>query len=224
MRLYEIYGSRRPLRHADGAFGCGRRTCGAIPVRYRLNGPKSFRVTCSFMHSVRCGSNRTGSFEAHYAGALEHFNRQLDENKDQIVRCKTKRMRARPSGAENAVRSCRSRARRPFPVTPKIRACLRAGRAHDRTGVERAECADRKLHDRRRSDGAGQRICAPGAEAWHDPRRQPYLGESVLGSLRHHRKSRLWRAIPIRAPSASMSAISPTSSSKRCARRAVRRG
>ena len=29
-----------------------------------------------------------GSFEAHYAGALEHFNRQLDENKDQIVRCK----------------------------------------------------------------------------------------------------------------------------------------
>lgn len=60
-----------------------------------------------------------GSFEAHYAGALEHFNRQLDENKDQIVRCKTKRMRARPSGAENAVRSCRSRARRPFPATPE---------------------------------------------------------------------------------------------------------
>ena len=29
-----------------------------------------------------------GSFEAHYAAALEHFNRQLDENKDQIVRCK----------------------------------------------------------------------------------------------------------------------------------------
>ena len=60
-----------------------------------------------------------GSFEAHYAAALEHLTASWTRTKTRSSAAKTKRMRARPSGAENAVRSCRSRARRPFPATPE---------------------------------------------------------------------------------------------------------
>ena len=54
----------------------------AIERAKKLSGYVQFYAFCTVW------LEQDGSFEAHYAGALEHFNRQLDENKDQIVRCK----------------------------------------------------------------------------------------------------------------------------------------
>ena len=86
MRLYEIYGSRRPLRHADGALAAAGEPAEQYLSGIARAGQKAFGL--QFYAFCTVWLEQDGSFEAHYAAALEHFNRQLDENKDQIVRCK----------------------------------------------------------------------------------------------------------------------------------------